>query len=239
MRRLSQRPDSCGKVLSNEDPGPSQRSPKQSQCRKASQAPSISETCKQYQISNCFVSHVVPSGKDIFVVDSLTPAIHKVNDTGVANRFLPIDQSLTAIGIAADKDFLHVQYMDVKDYIRVIDVYSTDRGQFIKKWDTPGEFGASMALVDGDLVICSKDMLAVYSSVAEHIKDIPLGTSCVARRICAVYDDSVIISCYEQHQVSSGSTLPLSNIGLCFSFCFDGNKGFCSLYFTHAFIIGT
>lgn len=174
---------------------------KPSECSEPLPVPNISESSSQSQIASCFVSHLTVSGSSFIVVDSLTPVVHKVDKNGAVERFLPIDQSLTVIGIAANESVVYVQFMDVADYARKIHVYSVDNGGLIKKWDTPGVFGASMSLVDDDLVICSKDMLAVYSAAAEHIRDIPLQQNSVVRKLCTWNDEAVIVSTYELNQV--------------------------------------
>ena len=159
----------------------------------ASQCPlvSFSKSICQTQITG-FCTHLTHADNNTFVVDSFAPAIYKVDIKGELKRHVVVDSSLSVMGVAASKDYLYVQYMDVTEYQRSVYVYTTKDGDFVKKWGTPNLLGSSIALVDGLLIIASRDKLMICSPTGKHIKDIPVLPRCV-KTLCTVGTDCVAL----------------------------------------------
>lgn len=159
---------------------------------------SFSNSMSKYHIPG-FSSHVAFAGKSIFVVDSFVPVVYKISEKTEPMRHIGIDSTLTIVGLAASPNQLYIQFMDVSEYDRVVHIYSTD-GELIRKWDTPNALGASLAVVNGDVVIASRSKLSVCTDTGELVREIVLSPRCV-RKLSSLFCDSVIVSGCSTNQV--------------------------------------
>lgn len=152
---------------------------------------SFSKSISQVQTPG-FSSHMAHAGDSTFIVDSFAPSIYKINGKNEVERLMTVDHSLTVVGLTASIDYLYVQYMNVTEYQRSIHVYKTKNGEFIKKWKPPNSLGSSVTLVNGHLVISSREKVMLCSPTGKHIKDIPISPRCV-KTLCTLGIDSVVL----------------------------------------------
>lgn len=152
-----------------------------------------------------FCAHITALGKGVIAADSFAPLVYK-SEGGNVRDYIGTEESYTAVGMTSTADNIYIQFMDVSEYLRVIYVYNV-KGDMQQKWETPNLLGSSLAIVNGKVVISSRDKLTVCSVDGSHIKDIALQRRCV-RRLCAMPSSSeVIISSGSINQVSKVDTL--------------------------------